>query len=128
MAEIISKDDLIGNVQTVEETTSINTELDKILSLLDKIQSLLSNPLIQQFLAKFFPYGYDLYGNPITNPQELQQQKAETTAEEIYNKVLGAIETLISTLGDDVKLGEVRQYMIDHKEEVVKQIKTFLGM
>ncbi len=124
MAEIIDKEDLIGSVETEKVETGIS-DIDRILNLLDKIQALISNPLIQQLMAKFFRRGYDYYPYPQTYPAETNDM---SNAENVYNQVLGAIEVLISTMGDDVKLSDVRQYMIDHKDEVVKQIKTFLGL
>lgn len=130
MATIISKQDLGSGSTEISETEAHGiSEIDKILALIEKIQGLLSNPVVQQIIqsivTKFFPAGYDLYGNPLNYQQAVEQRK-EFSADEVYKKLVQGIEMLIATLGEEVTLKELRDYLKENEQKVKEILKGFV--
>lgn len=123
MAVILSKEDLIrtASVPATPLGSPISkSNLDKASDILDKVNLVLNNQLVQNIIGKVLAkYGL---GQAQNNPSAILNNPSPSQSPEIiYGKIVSTINGILSVAGD-LPLSQVKDYMINNKEQVVKMI------
>lgn len=127
MATVISKEDLKDIVKTGVSTATATPlptgTLGQVTSFLNQLDLLLKNPLVQNLIMRFagrFGLNPIPQNNPISSPTI-----ATPTAENVYQTILGSINTILKLKGD-MPLSQLKTELITNKENVIKLIsKSF---
>ncbi len=128
--ETITKEDIIKVIKIKPKTG--NAGVDNAVKILTTIEKIMNNPMVTRIagnmMSRFGLVG-NTAGNPSSrtgdklNPMPTGGQTAKPNPDEAYNQILGVIDILLSTAGD-VKISEVKEYMIKNKKSVTEAIKN----
>jgi len=128
MAIEISKAELLKSAvasESVEESVAETVaeaetfDLNSFSQLLEQINILLNNDLIKRLIAKYLNIDYE----------QQQQQIAisnSMSAEQIYEMLVSAMRNMLTVLGEDVKLKDVLDYMVENREKVIEVLNSYV--
>lgn len=142
MVVSIKKEDIVGAVKTtaaIGTSATPSNDFDKVMSALDKVNTLLANPTINQLVMRVASrYGLGQTANadrpnippeqrgitnPITPPVPIINMNPVPVLnpEKIYSSIAGALDMVMLAKGD-MPLSEAKKEIVAQKELILKLI------